>query len=162
MGWHYHGPDTTLPDPDAVRASAAIEREHNSDPTTFPGTSHDFSQKAQVLVFDTNGPAINATPEFANGHIIIDLAGVYSLTVHIGMLGGNQTVYSLAIFKNNGAVQVVPRTTRKVGAAADEGAASVGGLAQLDVGDTIELWVQNETNTNDFIVHDVSLYIHRI
>jgi hypothetical protein len=162
MGWQYHSPDTVLPDPNASRASAAIEREHNDTGTSFSDKSHDFSQKVQILVFDTNGPAINATPEFANGHIIIDLAGLYSLTAHIGMLGGNQTVYSFAIFKNNGATQVVPRTTRKVGAASDIGAASVGGLSQLEVGDTIELWFQNETNTTDVIIHDVSFFIHKI
>jgi hypothetical protein len=162
MGWHYHSPDTVLPDPNANRASAAIERESNGDPTSFPGTSHDFSQKAQVLVFDTNGPSINATPEFANGHIVIDLPGVYALTVHIGMFGGNNTLYSFSLFKNNGATQLTPRTTRKIAQAGDVGAASVGGLAQLEIGDTVELWFQNETNTTDLTVHDVSLYIHRI
>jgi hypothetical protein len=156
MGWQYHHPAAP------GQASASIEREHNDTGTSFSDSSHDFSEKVQVLIFDTNGPAINATPEFANGHIIIDLAGLYSLAANVGMLGGNQTVYSFAIFKNNGATQVVPRTTRKVGAATDIGAASVGGIALLEVGDTIELWVQNETNTNDFIVHDVSFFIHKI
>jgi hypothetical protein len=156
MGWHY-----TNPSP--VRAGAEISGEDNhTTETTIPGTSHDWSQKAQIETFDTNGPALRAIADHTENHIIVGVTGAYEITAHISMLGGANTVLSFAVFRNNGADQLIPRISRKVAGSADVGAASMGGLAALEAGDTIELWVQNETNSANMTAQDVSLFIQKV
>ena len=39
---------------------------------------------------------------------------------------------------------------------------SLSGIATLAVGDTVEVWIQNETGTNDVIVEDISLSIVQV
>lgn len=156
LGWNYAPPLL-------VRAGAEISRESNHlTETIIPGISHAWDNKAQIEVFDTNGPALNAIADHTENHIIVRVAGAYEITAHVSMLGGANVVLSFAVFKNNGATQVIPRVSRKVGAAADVGAASMGGLASLEVGDTIELWVQNETNSANMTAQDVSLFIQKV
>jgi hypothetical protein len=156
MGWHYTAPIL-------VRAGAEISREDNhTTETSIPGSSHDWAEKAQIEVFDTNGPQLNAIADHTENHIVVGITGAYEVSAHISMLGGANTVLSFAVFKNNGATQVIPRTSRKVGGSLDVGAASIGGLASLVAGDTIELWVQNETNSANMTAQDVSLFIQKV
>jgi hypothetical protein len=118
---------------------------------------------AQFLFFDTNGPSNGATPDHTNDHITVNKAGTYLVTCSVTTettVGGGITL-DLAVMKNNGATQVgaVHAHRDMAGGGGDVGSISMSGLAVLSSGDTIELWVENETNGNDIILEDATLSI---
>ena len=138
-------------------AFGGISAEDNSTATTIAGSSTDFSNKAQVEVFDTDQDAENMTPENANDHIVIDKRGKYQIDLQISLLAAAADELSGAVFKNNGATQVGPRFSATVPAAGDACHANVSVIAELSRGDTLEAWIQNESQTADITVTDVSL-----
>lgn len=140
-----------------------IKVESNATTTTFGGSSTDFSNKSQVTIFDTNGSSSGTTPDHTNDHITINNAGVYFVTVpSISFSGGISDTYSYAIFKNNGATQLTARTTRKLGTGGDVGAAANGGIVSLSATDTVEVWIQNEGDTSEITIQDISLCVFKI
>ena len=141
---------------------ASIYVETNSTATTIASSSTDFSNKVQVTIFDTNGAASDATPDHTNDHITIGEAGDYDIVATVSFSGANSATYSLGIFKNNGATQLGPRTTRKLGTGGDVGACVVAsGVVTLAAADTVELWIQNEGGTGDPTVQDSILSVTR-
>jgi hypothetical protein len=145
-----------------IAAYAAISAESNATTTTFSGTSSDWSQKSQVTIFDTNGTSSQATPDHTNDHITIDLAGVYRIDICSSMSGGANDTISFAAFKNNGATKLGTRATRKLGAGGDVGAASVSMIESLSANDTIEMWAQNEDDTDAVTFQDVCLMVSKV
>ena len=137
---------------------ASISVESNATTTTFAGTSADFSSATQVTIFGTNGAYSDSVPDHTNDHITITTAGTYNITASVCFSGGASKTHSMAFFKNNGAAQLGPRTTRKLGTGGDVGAAAVmSGPVSLTAADTVELWVQNETDTTALTVQDACL-----
>lgn len=145
-------------------ASAEISAESNATTTTFSGSSTDFSNKVQVVIFDTDGPSEGITPDHTNDHITIatGYGGKYLILVSISFSGGGNNVISFAAFKNNGATQITNRTTRKLGTGGDTGSAVNVGIADLSAADTVELWIQNEAATTALTIEDVSFTVTRI
>ena len=80
----------------------------------------------------------------------------------VSFSGGTSDTYSLAFFKNNGATQLGARTTRKLGTGGDIGSAVVAAQATLTAGDTVELWMQNETDTSAATVQDCAMTLNRV
>ena len=48
------------------------------------------------------------------------------------------------------------------GGASESGVISMSGLASLSASDTIEVWIENETNTQNYVVEDISLSVVRL
>jgi len=143
-------------------AYGEIRAESNATTTTFSDSSTDFSNKVQIVIFDTNGISRGTTPDHTNDHITIDEDGDYNLRADVSFSGGNSNTLSFAIFKNNGATQLTTRATRKLGTGGDVGNAGISGQATLSATDTVELWIQNELNTTAITVEDVTLSISKI
>ncbi len=141
-------------------AYGAISVEGNATATAIAAASTDFSNKVQVTIFDNDSVANGVTPDHTNDHITISTDGAYEISApSVSFYGAGGRTYSFAIFINNGATQIGTRTTRKLGTGGDIGALPVSALATLSAGDTVELWVQNESNTGDLTVQDVSLCV---
>lgn len=143
-------------------AFGAISADSNSTATTISSSSSDFSNKVQVTIFDTNDESSFTTPDHTNDHIEIEVDGVYLITACTSMSGGINATISFAIFKNNGATKIGTRATRVLSASGDVGSATTQALVSLVDGDTIELWVQNETNTNNVTFEDCRLSVIKV
>ena len=120
----------------------------------------------QVTIFNTNGPSNNITPDHTNDHITITEAGIYLITVSstINSVSGAASRLEMTVLKNNGAALVgALHCDRDVGGGGSEsGSVSISGLADLSVDDTIEVWIENETNTQNYIVEDITLTLVQI
>ena len=126
-------------------------------------TASGIANKVQITCFDTNGEKNNCTPDHTNDHITIDEAGRYLVTVSMSLesAGGSGYVLSAGVWKNNGATQFqnVHMSRSLSGGGSDIGSTSMSGICDFAKNDTIELWIWNETNTNDVVVDDVTLSV---
>ena len=139
-------------------AFAELSVESNSTATVVSSSSTDFSNKVQVTIFDSVGPSQDMIPNLSSGHIEITRKGVHKFSAtNLSFSGVSGDTISLAFFKNNGATQISKRVTRKLGTGGDVGAVGISGLAFCEVGDTVELWLQNEGATGNVTVEDVTM-----
>ena len=119
----------------------------------------------QVTVFDTNGHSHHTTPDHTEDHILIECDGHYLImcSATIESVGGSGSRAEITIKKNNGASNLVPHVDRDLaGGGSEAGVISLSGFAELVEGDTVELWIENESNTANYVVEDVSLAILQI
>jgi hypothetical protein len=134
--------------------------------TTLTITGSGIANKVQVTVFDTNGSSINSTPDHTNDHITVDVAGKYLVTVSMSFesAGGTEYVLSGGVWTNNGATQFqnVHMSRSLSGGGGDTGSSSMSGICDFAVNDTVEVWVWNETNTNNVVIDDVTLSMVQI
>ncbi|KKM15063.1 hypothetical protein LCGC14_1699860, partial [marine sediment metagenome] len=118
---------------------------------------------AQYLFFDTNGVSNGATPDHTNDHITVNKTGTYLIICSItaASVGGGAVRIEFTILKNNGATLVGALHADRdlAGGGGDVGSISLSGLAVLTSGDTIELWLENETNNNGIVIEDAILSI---
>ncbi len=132
---------------------------------TIAGTG--IANKVQYTVFDTNGPSNGTTPDHTSDHITVLTAGHYLCTVSLVIEttgpGGGIRVGN-AVFKNDGATlfQNCHGHRRLSGGGADTGSASLSGIIDLDANDTVEVWVWNDTNSDDIIVDDITLTLVQV
>ena len=70
----------------------------------------------------------------------------------------------MEIQKNNGNARVgslhMDRTLS--GGGTESGAITMTGIVNLSVDDTIEVWIKNETNTQNYVVEDITLSLKQI
>ncbi len=120
----------------------------------------------QVLIFDTNGPNNNLTPDHTNDHITVVKAGNYMLTcsVTLNSVVGAGSRVQLTGQKNNGASLLAGiHSDRNVGGGGVEsGAMTMNGIVTLAANDTVEIWIENETNTQNYTVEDISLSLVQV
>jgi hypothetical protein len=120
----------------------------------------------QVTIFDTNGESNNTTPDHTSDDITITEAGRYMITcsMAVGSAGGSANTLHIHVAKNNDSVEFanVHAHRRMSGGAGDKGSVSLSGIVNLQVDDTIELWITNDTSTQNYVVEDVTLSIIRI
>ena len=65
--------------------------------------------------------------------------------------------------KNNGASALTPHVDRDLsGGGGEAGVVSLSGYGELAVGDTVEMWVTNETNTSNYMIEDVSMAVLQV
>ena len=120
----------------------------------------------QVTVFDTNGENFKTTPDHTNDHLTITKAGRYfiSCSITLNSIGGSGSTAEMEVKKNNGTARVgslhVDRTLS--GGGTESGAITITGIANLAVDDTIEVWIKNETNTQNYVVEDITLSLIQI
>lgn len=133
----------------------------NSTPTTITSAT----VAVQVTVFDTNGHFHHCTPDHTENHILIDRAGHYLILVSstVESVSGSSSKFEFEVMKNNGTTLLIPHVDRNIaGGGGSAGVISLSGFAELSVGDTVECWLTNETNTANYIVEDISLAILQI
>ena len=140
---------------------AEIYATDNSTQTTITvaGTA------VQVTIFDTNGESNLATPDHTNDHITIVKAGRYMINVSatVNSIAGAASRFEISVQKNNGASEIIPHMNRNLtGGAGESGVISMSGIASLAANDTIEVWIENETNTQNYIVEDISLSLFQL
>ncbi len=120
----------------------------------------------QVTIFDTNGPSNNGTPDHTNDHITIVKAGHYFIAVSatINSVGGPGSKFELTVQKNNGAAEIgALHCDRDIaGGGGVAGVISMSGIVDLAVSDTIEVWIENETNTANYVVEDITLSLFQL
>ena len=122
--------------------------------------------KYQFLFFDTDDPSKECTPDHTNDHITIVHPGDYLIVCSAVCLssGGAGTVCEVEVMRNNGAARVGPLHVDRAmaGGGGDRGSMTLTGIATLAAGDTIEVWVENETNTQNYVFEDVALSVVQI
>lgn len=117
----------------------------------------------QILGFDTNGEFNGTTPDHTQDHIIILTKGIYRIFFDMMFSGSVSSVFKAYVFKNNGTTQLVNvGIHRAIGTGGDIGATAASGLASLDVGDTIELWVSSTGDNKSITIDDVVLSVIKI
>ena len=120
----------------------------------------------QVTIFDTNGPSNDTTPDHTSDDITISFTGDYFIAVSatVNSLVGLASKFEMSVQKNNGFVDVgALHCDRNIaGGGGVAGVISMSGIATLTAGDTIEVWIENETNTANYIVEDITLSLFRL
>lgn len=135
--------------------------------TTLTITGTGKANKVQITSFAVDGQSNNMTPDHTNDHITVDVAGKYLCTVSIHMLstgGGGADNYGYSVYKNNGATEFANLHGQRdlTGGGGDEGSISLSGILDLAATDTVEVWIWNNTNTDDVIVDDINLSLVQI
>jgi len=120
----------------------------------------------QVTTFDTNGPSDNSvTPDHTEDHILLSRAGTYrvEVTAAVDSVGAGAIIAQLQVQKNNGASEIIPHVNIDLaGSGGEIQSVSMGGFAVLGIGDTVELWIENETSTTNLLVESCSLRVQQV
>ena len=143
-------------------AYGGISTTTNSTETVIAGAG----TPVQVTIFQTNSPSNNTTPDHTNDHVTISKAGDYMINVSatVNSVSGAASRFEMTVQKNNGASDVgALHCDRNLGGGGSEaGVISMSGIATLAASDTIEVWIENETNTQNYIVEDIDLSLIQI
>jgi hypothetical protein len=120
----------------------------------------------QITVFDTDEAANGATPDHTNDHVTVNKAGSYWVVCSLTAtsIAGASAKFHFEANKNNGATHLsgIHADRDMAGGGSDTGSVAMSGLAVLSSGDTIEVWVTNETNTQNVIIEDINLAISMV
>ena len=149
--------------PDRVDESiyGGISVEDNTTETTIES----MGTAAQITIFDTNETSKDSTPDHTNGHITIKFKGTYMITccATINSITGAGSKFEMTVTKNNGASVIIPHIDRNVGGGgAESGVIAMCGMAALDPADTVEVWIENETNAQNYVVENISLILMKV
>lgn len=133
--------------------------------TTFTGTG-----EANKVIFDgyTNiGHVIGSIKlDRANGKIKVEKAGFYFVAVSGSIESSGAGARTIVIhgFANDGAKGLHNIHTERdlTGGGGDVGSISTSGIVRLERGDTFEIWVWNETNTNSILISDLTVTLQMI
>jgi len=119
---------------------------------------------AQVTRFANNGESNNTTPDHSQDHITIIKKGKYLVTISLAFKGDASVEWDFRLGINNGSGFCLNvHTDRKLGAGGDVGSASLSGICDFAVGDTIELWMKHEAGVNKSItVEDCTMSLVQI
>lgn len=139
-----------------------LDNEDNISSTAFPGSSSNFSQKSQVSFATANVSEQGLDGDNTQNHITVGTTGVYFMQATLSVSGGANDTLSFGIFSNNGANQIAPRSTVKLDAGGSVTNVVVSGVGGLTVGDTLEIWAQNETSTTACTIEDSAFSAFRI
>lgn len=142
-------------------AYAGISVVDNTNTTTLNSAAH-----VQIVDFNTNDPSTGVTPDHANDHLVVLIAGEYfvNCSVAVKNSAGTPHVIHVEVKKNNGTVDVMPaHAHRSLPSASDIGSISLSGIATLEANDTVELWADTDSATNRNVTfEDVVLTIVRV
>ena len=135
------------------------------DTITITGSGE--PNKVQITSFDTDGASNNTTPDHTNDHITITKEGLYMCVVSLHIEssgGGGADLFGASVYKNNGATEFnnVHAHRKLSGGGGDVGAASMSGIIDLAVSDTIEVWIWNEDSTDDIVIDDITMSLVQI
>jgi hypothetical protein len=136
-----------------------------NDELTISGTG--IANKVQVTSFSVNGVSNGTTPDHTNDHITIATAGKYMVSVSAvveSAAAGVAVVVGMSLAKNNGATLFdnVHAHRALAGGGGDTRSISCSGIVDLAASDTLELWVYNDTNTDNIVIDDITMSIIQI
>lgn len=155
--------DLLFPTSGGGMSFAGISAKNNATATTIT-TANTY---VQFTEFDTDDAANVLTPDYTNAHITVDTAGFYriSAAVSASSLGGTAYTVDVQIMINNGASTFnnLHSHSRFSGGGTDADFIGLGPSAVvLSASDTVELWVENKTNTNDVLFESCALYVEKV
>ena len=117
----------------------------------------------QFLFFDRNSPSRGTTPDHTNDHITIEVPGTYCVLLNASAIASNGDEVHIEVKINNGSSTLEDIHARSTGRGAGvKTNLGAHGFPALAVGDTVELWIENETSTDDITVEDASLSVLRV
>lgn len=129
-------------------------------------TTLNSASKVQYEKFSNNGESLNTAPDFNNSHITIKIAGKYMITASLSIenQAGAKHIIDASVYLNNGTIQILNvHAHRTLSAGTDLGSLSLSGIVALDVGETVELWLDTDRAINsDVILSDCTLSIVKI
>lgn len=136
------------------------------DTLTISGTG--VANKVQITSFSVNGESNGSvTPDHTNDHVTVGKAGRYEVSCRItaeSAAAGGSAEIAASIFANNGVTRFTNTTQgRKLtGGGGDVGFFDPGGICPLSANDTVEVWIWNETNTDNIVIDDVTLTVKQL
>ena len=127
----------------------------------------DIGVAVQVLDFATNGPNnASCTPDHTSDHITVAVAGDYQINVSatVNTNGGAATVLEMTVQKNNGASVLggLHVDQSMAGGGGESGSVSMCDIVTLAANDTVEVWIENETSTAEYVVEDISITVVQV
>ena len=159
--FHFDG-SVWYPLTDRVKAYGAISVHSNSTATTIASASSDWTNKVQVTSFAvTNTVKQNTTPDHTTDDITIDVKGDYESSVSMSVSGTAGDTISFGVFKNNGLVLMGSHSTHTLSGNVDN-VFMVPTPVPFIVGDTVEVWVQNETAGRDITIEEATLQVIKV
>jgi hypothetical protein len=133
---------------------------------TITGTG--IANKVQITAFSTNGCSNGSvTPDHTNSHVTVGKAGDYeiSVNIHADSVAGAGAQFGFAAYLNNGAtlLQNIHGHEDFSGGGSETNTVQLGpGCASLSADDTVEVWVWNETNTQNITIEDITLFVKQV
>jgi hypothetical protein len=141
---------------------AEISTHENATLTVLASQDTDY----QVVVFDTNGLSNNMTPDHTNDHITVVREGKYLCNVSFSFNSSTADNYIFHIAKNDNDTEFDNlHAERTTGIASSFGSASISGVVDLAVSDTIEFWVQRTSGggaSKSLIVKNATLTLTQL
>lgn len=121
----------------------------------------------KFIHFDTVGESSHTTPSIDDSHIRVERGGVYFLSSSIhaeSAAPGGVDLFSWVVMANDGTEEFHNLHSHRDlgGGGEDRGSVSVSGFIRLDAGDTVEMWVANDTNGSDVRLSDITLSIIQV
>ena len=116
--------------------------------------------------WDANHPYSGPVPDSGNSHITIDRTGVFlivvSATVNSG--AGAASKFEMTVRTNAGTAELpgLHCDRNLAGGGGVAGVISMSGIVALTAADTVEVWIEDETNAVDYVVEDIDLSIVRV
>jgi len=121
----------------------------------------------QITIFNANGESYQTEPNHSNDHITILRAGMYLVMVSASLEspgGTGAATFHVELKTNDSSNEFAGIHAHRdmAGGAGETGSISLSGLAEFAVDDTVELWLKNDTGTEDILVADVTLSVVQV
>ncbi len=133
---------------------------------TTPSVITTMGVAVQVTIYDTDGPFNSATPDHTNDHITIVKAGDYKINVSatVNSVAGSGSRFEMTVQKNDGAAALggLHVDRHLDGGGVSSGSVSMTGIVTLALNDTVEIWIENETGTQNYVVEDSDINIIQV
>lgn len=136
---------------------------NNSTETTITSAG----TPVQVGVFSSNSKSNQMTPDHTTDDITVLKDGTYMINVaaSVDTVSGSTDSYAeLTVRKNNGGEIVggLVSCRNMTGGGSNLGSLAANGITELEVNDTIEVWIENETNTDNYRIDNINLTVMQI
>ena len=128
---------------------------------TIPTVITTMGVAVQITVFNVSDESNGITPDLAQSHFTILTDGVYKIDVSttVNSVAGGGSRFELTVLKNNGTTALGGLHTDRslAGGGVSSGAVPMTGIVALIAGDTVEVWIENETGTENYVVEDMDI-----
>ena len=114
----------------------------NPNPIPLP-VQNDYREVSDWVA----GESLNVTLDIDNNRMVAGKKGMYLINVSLSFTGSPNTLFHFTIFKN-GVREIKMHPQRTTGAVNTEGAVSISGLLDMNVGDYIDMRTEQETGIN--------------
>ena len=139
---------------DGQAQSPLVQQSVNGTPALYTG-------------WTSNGLSNDTTPEHDNDWVIVSVAGVYEVNISICFSGSLSKTYEVEIYHNDISASPVPtatgfKLTRKLGTSGDVGSASLTGLLDLAVNDSVAIYVSSTDGGTAFETHQAQMQVAQV